>query len=102
MTEANNVIADDLQQLANMYVLNNVLQQLQKNLTLIQQGVSGLNITVNGANLFQLAAQYYGDATKWTTIASANGLIDPEIIAGNPITLVIPSVATDSGGILNV
>lgn len=39
-------------------------------------------------NLYLLAAQYYGDATQWQTIASANGLTDPQPIG--TYTLTIP------------
>lgn len=101
MTLPNNVIATDLQTLSNMYFLQNVLTEIEKNLILISEGAAGQTITVNGANLFQLAATYYGSATKWTTIAKANGLTDPEIQPGTSLTLLIPSSATDSGGILS-
>lgn len=98
----NNTNAVALQKLSNLYVLQNLLNQLQANILMIQQGASGVTLTVNGANLFQLAAQYYQDATQWTTIASANGLPpDPFVPAGNPITLVIPSKSNNlSGGIM--
>jgi hypothetical protein len=49
-------------------------------------------ITVLGADLFRLAAQYYGDATQWNRIALANGLTDP--LVQGPITLTIPGPST--------
>lgn len=41
-------------------------------------GGTATNINVINPNLMALAAQYYGDATQWRTIASANGLTDPQ------------------------
>lgn len=57
-------------------------------------------IQVAGGNLFQLAAQYLGDATQWNRIAELNGLTDP-FLAG-PVTLEIPAVdaSAGNGGIL--
>lgn len=69
--------ATQLQELYELYTLNYVLQQMSTNLLLISQGSTGQVITVTNANLFALAAQYYGDATRWTTIAQANNLDDP-------------------------
>lgn len=99
-TEPNNELAISLNKLALMYQLESVLIEMQKNIALISQGANGKLITVNGANLFQLAAQYYGDATLWTTIAQANGLTDPELKPGTPFVLVIPTQATSTGGVL--
>jgi hypothetical protein len=47
-------------------------------------------VTVAGGNLFQLAAQYLGDAQQWNRIASLNGLWDPMIVG--VVTLLIPPV----------
>jgi nucleoid-associated protein YgaU len=101
MIESNTTIAVETKQLAQLYQLQALLTEIQINLQLLQQGGVGQVITVNGANLFQLAAQYYGDATLWTTIAQANGLNDPEIPAGESVTLVIPTQTTATGGILS-
>lgn len=46
--------------------------------------------TIN-PNLLVLAAQYYGDATQWRTIANANGLADPQPTGS--FNLVIPQQA---------
>jgi nucleoid-associated protein YgaU len=46
---------------------------------------------IGGTNLFQIAAQYYGDAMEWNRIAQANGLgPDPFITATTPITINLP------------
>lgn len=100
MIEPNNVLADDLNTLALMYQLQSILITMQENITLISEGANGQFLIVNGANLFQLAAQYYGDATLWTTIAQANGLSDPILQPGTPFTLVIPSMTNNTGGVL--
>lgn len=56
-------------------------------------------VIVAGGNLFALAAQYLGDATKWYQIAQANGLTDPMLVG--IVTLTIPQNAIPSnGGIL--
>lgn len=56
-------------------------------------------ITVAGGNLYALAAQYLGDATKWYQIAKANGLTDPVIIGLQTLTIPQSSIASN-GGIL--
>lgn len=58
-------------------------------------------ITVAGGNLFQLAAQYLGDASQWNRIAELNGLADP-ILPTTAITLTLPPVnaSAGNGGIL--
>jgi hypothetical protein len=81
MSEPMNLQASDLEKLNNLYLMRSLLTNMQTNIYLIEQGASGQIITVNNANLYQLAAQYYGDATKWNTIAQANGLIDPVVQA---------------------
>ncbi len=55
-------------------------------------------ITVVSGNLWQIAAQYMGDAQQGSRIAALNGLSDPMITG--PVTLVIPAPdATQSGGL---
>ena len=62
---------------------------------------ASLNRVVNvaGGNLFALAAQYLGDATKWYQIAVVNGITDPMLTG--PLALIIPpSGLPSNGGIL--
>ncbi|HEV2917559.1 MAG TPA: hypothetical protein VGW78_07500 [Candidatus Babeliales bacterium] len=87
MSEAMNLQAQNLQTLNNLYLMQSLLTNMQTNVYLIAQGATGQTITVNYANLFQLAAQYYGDATLWTAIAEANGLSDPVVQATVTLTL---------------
>jgi hypothetical protein len=53
-------------------------------------------ITVAGGNLFQIAAQYLGDATQWIRIAELNSIKDPEL--SGVVTLLIPQVDSSAGG----
>lgn len=54
-------------------------------------------VVVNNTNLYKLAANHYGDASQWTIIADANGLIDPEIYG--TVKLIIPDWdGNDRGG----
>lgn len=92
-------LAINIENLSNLYLVQSLLAQINFNLALINQGASGANIIVNGANLFQLAAQYYGDASLWTNIALANDLVDPVVPAGVAISLTIPQQTTDTMGI---
>lgn len=98
----NNTIATDTLQLSQLYYLQNLLFEIEKNLLLINNGAAGKTIVVNGANLFALAAQYYSDATLWTTIANANNLTDSVIAPGIPISIVIPTKTVDTGGALQL
>lgn len=54
--------------------------------------------TVAGANLMQLAAQLYGDATQWNRIAQLNGLYD--FIVTGIVTLRLPGKGQSNGGVL--
>lgn len=64
--------------------------------------MSAITIKVAGANLFQLAALYLGDATHWNRIAALNGLTDFQV--SGPMTLRIPAIdkSAGNGGILGV
>jgi nucleoid-associated protein YgaU len=53
-------------------------------------------ITVFSGNLFQIAAQYLGDATQWIRIAELNRLRDPVI--RQQIQLVLPPTDPSAGG----
>ena len=48
-------------------------------------------VTINNPNLYSLAAQYLGDASRWTVIAQMNGLTDPMPLG--TYTLNIPSAS---------
>lgn len=82
--------------LADLYDLQNLLARLATNLVAVGSG--GAVITVAGANLYALAAHYYGDASEWATIAKANGLTEPMLTGLR--TLLIPPVSGKTGGVL--
>lgn len=81
---------------ANLYDMQAYLGRMGRNVTNI--GTSGSEFVVAGADLYALATRYYGDATEWTTIARANGLLDP-IVSGLQ-TILIPPTASGAGGVL--
>lgn len=100
MTETNDVIAQQMNELYLLYQLQYQLQAIYDNLALISAGADGQTIVVNNVSLYALAAQYYGNADEWTTIAEANGLTDPMIT--DTTSLVIPNSGVDTGGILSM
>jgi hypothetical protein len=53
-------------------------------------------LTVNGGNLFRIAAQQLGDATQWIRIAQLNSLSDP-MLSGT-VVLLIPDRDPNAGG----
>lgn len=55
-----------------------------------------MSITVAGGDLFQIAAQYLGDATQWVRIAQLNNLSDP-MLSGVAV-LMIPNIDPNAGG----
>jgi hypothetical protein len=90
-------------QTADCFMLVN-LQQVSGLLGRISNNLASANsspntIAVAGGNLFAIAEEQYGDATAWTTIANANGLVDPFVQGVQ--TLVIPPQSDQSGGILS-
>lgn len=98
-TEDLNTQASDMMLYMQYYQLQFFLSRIQDNLNLINSAKSSPVITVVGGNLFQLAAQYYNDATQWVYIAKANNLSDP-YITGIKNLIIPPYNNVDSGGIL--
>jgi hypothetical protein len=79
-------------QTSALYDMQNVLGRLNKNVQTGQTADGVSTVTQTGGNLYQVAAQQYGDATLWSSIANANGLTDPQLTGIN--TLTIPSNPT--------
>lgn len=68
---------------------------------MIQAPITYRLVPVSVGNLFQVAAQYLDDATRWNDIAALNNMIDPWF--GQPLTLKIPvNKAPGNGGILGL
>lgn len=93
MSESMDLQAEDFDKLNRLYQMRSLLSSMSRNINLITQGAQGQTIVVENANLYQLAAQYYGDATKWTAIAQANGLSDP---------IVQPTIFADKNNLLKL
>ena len=55
-----------------------------------------MTLTVNGGNLFRIAAQQLGDATQWIRIAQLNDISDPML--SGIVTLLIPARDANAGG----
>lgn len=85
-------------QLGSLYELQGYLGRMSTNLA--ADGVSGRIMTAAGGDLYHLAAQQYGDATAWTTIARANALTDP--VLNGVQTLTVPPTPDGTDGILTV
>lgn len=90
--------SEKLDTLNNLYQLQITLELMEKNLSLYSRDPNSKIVTVSNTSLYRLAEDYYGDATKWTTIAKENGLTDPQIT--DTMTLKIPNSPEDNGGIL--
>jgi len=78
--------------------VNNIMSRMAVNLAASQ--VSGTSLAVIGGDLYSIAANVYGDANEWPTIAAANGLIDP-LLTGVLTTLVIPADKRGADGLLS-
>jgi nucleoid-associated protein YgaU len=93
-------------ELASLYLLKDWLEVLQQNLNSLLAGDGSQTVTVNGTNLYALAAKYYGDATYWNVLAQANfekvrqlnGFIDPNLV-GNVTLVIPPKPGSPTGGI---
>lgn len=86
----------NMQQQPILYQLQSIMGRMTTNLGNVNS--TGATVTQSGGNLYQLSQTAYGDATDWTSIAQANNLVDPSLVGNN--TLIIPSAAVSSGGIL--
>jgi hypothetical protein len=74
-------------QLPELYELRSVCARMQVNLALVSAPTSARAITVGGGDLFTIASQQYGDASRWVDIAKANGLTDPMLTGIHTLTI---------------
>jgi hypothetical protein len=58
----------------------------------IERGQNIKSVQVQGMSLFEVAAQYYGDASKAFAIAQANGLPSPFLSSRLPTTITLPAL----------
>lgn len=88
------------QQQSACFELQSTLGRMSQNTESL--GTNASTITQGGGNLFSIAANAYGDATKWDAIANANGLSDPQLTGINTITIPVNPGDGSSGGVLGV
>jgi hypothetical protein len=74
-------------QLPELYELRSITARMQVNLPMVATPTSARTITVGGGNLYSIAAQQYGDASRFTDIMAANGLTDPVLTGINTLTI---------------
>jgi hypothetical protein len=95
--------------LSNLYRLLDIFEVMQEIVNAIKSNEAGTLKTFVSGNLFEMAANLYGDATMWNFIAQANiealndanGFINPNI--NGVIDLNIPPrPASSNGGIFTV
>lgn len=98
MAESLNQQASDMTLYWQLYQLQIYLERIQKNLLLINSVPNARIVNIIGGNLYQLASQYYGDASQWVIIAEANNIVDPMLVGVNSI-LIPPLNNQDSGGV---
>ncbi|WGS53586.1 hypothetical protein LFL96_21245 [Paraburkholderia sp. D15] len=74
-------------QLPELYELRSITARMQVNLPLVTTPSSPKTITVGGGDLYSIAAQQYGDASRWVDIAAANNITDPVLTGINTLTI---------------
>lgn len=79
-------------ELTNLYKIQFELDRMLKNLALINNSPNAEKIILANANLYELAAKYYGDWTLWQVIQKANNLTD--FIVPGIHTIIIPPKPT--------
>lgn len=85
-------------QCSQLYGLQDTLGRMSANLGAIGSG--GAVALVAGGNLYDKAAEAYGDATEWAHIAAANGLTDP-MVSGIK-KLLIPPLPSGADGLIDI
>lgn len=80
-TAANNVLRQGaaLTQLAPLYQMQSVLERMQKNVLAGPLANGTSSVTTSNSTLQKVAADSYGDQSRWTEIAAANSIVDPQL-----------------------
>ncbi len=80
-TAANNVLRQGaaLTQLAPLYQMQSVLERIQKNVLSGPLANGTSSVTTSNSTLQKVAADSYGDQSRWTEIAAANSIVDPQL-----------------------
>lgn len=74
-------------QLPALYELRSISNRMQSNLHAVSMPTSPKQAIVGGGDLYQVALQQYGDASRWIDIAKANGLTDPTLTGIHTLTI---------------
>jgi len=92
----NNLLAqaDGMTRLPALYNLGSVLERVNKNVRTGQTANGVKSVTLSGGNLYQVAADNYGDARYWDSLATVNNLTDPQLTGIN--TIVVPTTPSTS------
>ncbi len=77
-----------------LYNLGSVLERVNKNVRTGQTANGVKSVTLSGGNLYQVAADNYGDARYWESLATVNNLTDPQLTGIN--TIVVPTTPSTS------
>ena len=77
--------ADGMTRIPALYNLSNVLGRVDKNVRTGQTANGVKTVTLSGGNLYQVASDQYGDATQWESLATVNGIDDPQLTGINTI-----------------
>ncbi|WP_248769058.1 hypothetical protein [Pseudomonas sp. MWU12-2345] len=80
--------ATAITQLAPLYQMQSVLGRLQKNVLAGPLANGTASITTGNTSLQRVSADAYGDQSRWTEIAAANSIVDPQL--NNIQTIKIP------------
>jgi hypothetical protein len=70
--------------------------------TIVLSAAAAITVTVSGTTLFDVAAQYLGDARQWNRIARLNGIWDPWIDGITTLKIPLPELAASNDGILGL
>lgn len=84
-------------QASDLQDLDSYLGRIQTNLDAI--GASGSRVLMAGGDLYRVAADTYGSAAEWVSIARVNGLTDPEIQGFQ--TILVPPTPSKRDGVLD-
>lgn len=89
--------ASAMSQASDLQDLDSYLGRIQTNLDAI--GASGSRVLMAGGDLYRVAADTYGSAAEWVSIARVNGLTDPEIQGFQ--TILVPPTPSKRDGVLD-
>lgn len=78
-------------QLPELYELRSIVARMQVNLPLVSTPTSAQTITVGGGDCYTIAAQQYGDASRFTDILAANPQLGGDPVLTGINTLTIPA-----------